>query len=366
VAAIALRHDGHEVHVFEKASELAEVGAAISLWPNALAALGLLRLEDEVRSLGQWEHSGALLKPSGQSLWEFDNRNLMILRPALQEALLRAVDDVPLRLGMRCTGVSASGKSVNVPFENGSDQPFDLVVGADGLRSAVRSAIAPSDTSPTYPGYTAWRAVVHAPGLVPTAWLTIGRGLQFLAAPLPDGHVYWSPMVTMRLEEADRIADHLGFLGERFGSWHQPIPELLKRTSEAACFATPVFCRPPPNWLHRGRVVLIGDAAHPMTPDLGQGACQAIEDAVVLADSLRQLPGNVDLALSEFASRRLKRVRRIVNEARRLGRLNASTSPLAGLVRAAAFKLIPDTQSQAHLLGLNGRAAFEAQLSTTP
>jgi 2-polyprenyl-6-methoxyphenol hydroxylase-like FAD-dependent oxidoreductase len=364
-AAIALRQGGHEVHVFEKTSELGEVGAAISLWPNALAALDRLGLEDEVRAVGEWEEPGTLRKPSGEAFWTFDNSNLIILRSLLQQALLRSVDGPPLMLGMRCTTVKASAQEVSIQFDDGSDHSFDLVVGADGLRSAVRSAVAPGEPPPAYSGNSAWRAVMHAPGLVPTAWLTIGRGLQFLAAPLPDGYVYWSPLVKIPLGEVELIDDHLGYLKERFGSWHPPIPELLCRTDENSCFATPVFCRPPPSWLHRGRVVLIGDAAHPMTPDLGQGACQAIEDAVILADCLSASEGNVGAELADFTSRRLKRIRRIVKEARQLGRLNASTSPLVEIVRTSVFKLVPGGYSQRHLHDLNGREALDAQLSST-
>ena len=147
-----------------------------------------------------------------------------------------------------------------------------------------------------------------------------------------------------------------------FGGWHDPIPELLDRTDAEACFATPVHFRPPPTWLYRGRVVLIGDAAHPMTPDLGQGACQAIEDAVVLADCL--VPSRpLEDSLAAFTERRLRRVRRIVREARLLGRLNSSTSHFTELVRKSMFKFTPSSYSERHLQDISGRAAFDAQMT---
>jgi 2-polyprenyl-6-methoxyphenol hydroxylase-like FAD-dependent oxidoreductase len=183
-----------------------------------------------------------------------------------------------------------------------------------------------------------------------------------LAAPLPDGDVYWSPLVKITVAEVDAIDDHLGFMRRCFGSWHDPISELLDRTEADACFATPVYLRPPPSWLFRGRVVLIGDAAHPMTPDLGQGACQAIEDAVVLAECVSTENRDIDDSLADFTARRLRRIRRIVREARFLGKLNASTIPLADLVRSSMFWLAPSGYSQRHLQDINGRAAFDAQM----
>jgi 2-polyprenyl-6-methoxyphenol hydroxylase-like FAD-dependent oxidoreductase len=169
-------------------------------------------------------------------------------------------------------------------------------------------------------------------------------------------------LVKLPLSEVETIDDQLGFMHRRFEAWHDPIPELLDRTDAKACFATPVHFRPPPSWLYRGRVVLIGDAAHPMTPDLGQGACQAIEDAVVLADCL--IPSRpLEESLSDFGARRLPRVRRIVREARFLGRLNSSTSRFSELVRLSMFKLTPSGYSERHLQDISGRAAFEAQMS---
>lgn len=140
------------MHLFEEASELADVGAAVSLWPNALAALGRIGLEGAVRAQGQWEEDGALRKPSGAAFWRSRNSNLIILRPALQQVLLDAGRDLLLTLGARCTDLTSPSDSPTVILNYGSAHEFDVVIGADGVRSSVRASIAPGDSPPLHSG----------------------------------------------------------------------------------------------------------------------------------------------------------------------------------------------------------------------
>jgi 2-polyprenyl-6-methoxyphenol hydroxylase-like FAD-dependent oxidoreductase len=364
-AAIALHRRGHDVLLYEKTSSFTEVGAGLSLWPNALAALARLDLENRVMSCGQWEDEGAIRSPNGTVLREVENANLMILRSELQRVLLAAMKDIPTVLGARCTGVMADGQTPVLRFEDGSSVEADLVVGADGIRSAVRQSIAPHDDAPRYSGLCAWRGVVRAPGLVDNAWLSVGSGLQFMAAPLPEGSVYWSPLVRLEEGQWEKIKDHRSFLLDRFGNWHEPIPTLLNRTPEDALLPTPVYFRPPPKWMTSGRVALIGDAAHPMTPDLGQGGCQAVEDAVVLAECISVRSDDVDLALSQFEERRLGRVRRVVSMARQLGVVMADNHQPLIRLRTTALRFIPARLTDKRLSAITAREAFEAQLAAT-
>lgn len=363
-AAIALVQRGHQVLLYEKTTSFSEVGAGLSLWPNALAALARLDLEDQVMACGQWEDEGAIRSSSGAVLREIENANLMILRSELQKVLLAAMNDIPIVLGARCAGLEANTLEPVLRFEDGSSVEADLVIGADGIRSAIRQSVAPLEDPPRYSGLSAWRGVVRAPGLVDNAWLSIGDGLQFMAAPLPEGHVYWSPLVRVEEGQWEKINDHRSFLLDRFHSWHEPVPTLLGRTAEDALVPTPVYFRPPPKWITSGRVVLIGDAAHPMTPDLGQGGCQAIEDAVVLAECLA-VSTDIALALSEFQRRRLGRIRRVVREARQLGVIFAEHRlPLTG-IRTTALRAIPARLTDRRLSAITAREAFEAQLTAT-
>jgi 2-polyprenyl-6-methoxyphenol hydroxylase-like FAD-dependent oxidoreductase len=360
--AIAFGQRGHDVVLYEKTRSFSEVGAGISLWPNALAALGRLELENQVMACGQWEDQGTIRSSSGAVLRQIENTNLMILRSELQKVLLRAAKDIPIIVGARCTGVVANARAPALQFEDGASIEADLVVGADGIRSAVRQSIAPDEAAPRYSGLCAWRGVVRAPGLVENAWLSVGNGLQFLAAPLPHGHVYWSPLVRLEEGQWESIEDHRGYLFDRFRTWHDPIPTLLDRTPEDALVPTPVYFRPPPKWITRGSVALIGDAAHPMTPDLGQGGCQAIEDAVVLAECISVI-GDIARGLSKFQERRLGRIRRVVRGARQLGVVMAEHHQFLTPIRTGALRAIPAGLTDKRLSAITARGAFEAQLA---
>lgn len=361
-AAIALGRRGHHVRLYERTETFVEAGAGLSLWPNALAALDRLGLEDQILSEGQWEDEGNIRSPSGAELRKVENSNLIILRATLQRRLLAEANGTPIALGARAVRVTSPPSRPTLHLDDGRSAEADLVIGADGIRSAVRQAVAPSEPPPRYSGLCAWRAVVRAPGLVRNAWLTVGRGLQLMVAPLPDGDVYWSPLVRLPEGAWEGITSPREFLLSRFGAWHEPIPSLLALTPEEAILPTPVYFRPPPTWLSRGRVVLIGDAAHPMTPDLGQGACQAIEDAVVLAECLSVGGTNLDLAVADFTRRRLARVRRVVRKTRQLGVLHAAQSPPAMLVRDSLLRLAPACIADRQLAAITGRQAFHAQM----
>jgi 2-polyprenyl-6-methoxyphenol hydroxylase-like FAD-dependent oxidoreductase len=361
---VGLQHAGFDVEIVERAGDLAGIGAGISLWPNALAALNELGVEAAVAAEGIEFASGNIRRPSGEpfSIFEpeqmrryFDGMPVLMHRADLQRVLLDAAKNIDITLGTGCQSVVTEGEEVTVRLSDGSTRTADLVVGADGVRSAVRASVDPS--RPRYVGLAAWRAVISTAVPVRDSWLSIGHGKQFLAAPLSEGRTYVSGLLPMS-EGAFTEIPHLGpFLRESFQGWHDPIDQLIGDTPEDAYIRGDVYDRPRPSRLCWGRVALIGDAAHPVTPDLGQGGCLAIEDAVVLARCL-QLVEDIPGVLKLYEQARLPRVRTIVFESHWTGKVFASPNPVIEAIRSAILRGMPTRTRLRHLSRYASRDAF--------
>ncbi len=355
-AAIALRRSGMEATVFERAGELREIGAGISLWANAMKALRKLGVHDVVWAAGRpLQPGGELRSASGEVFYEvsaaameerFGDVTLALHRADLQEALLGALDADAVYLDAEFRGFEQDEKGVVARFAGGRFVRGDLLVGADGLRSTVRARLL-GDGPPLYAGYTAWRGVAKLEddlvqdGAGFEAW---GRGERFGLVKLGQGRVYWFATKNAPEGEDDAGQDPRQGRKEellaRFGGWHEPIPTVIEATQESDIHHDGVYYREPVERWGEGRATLLGDAAHPMTPDLGQGACQAIEDAVVLAGCFQE-GRNVEAALRLYEARRLDRTAYVVRQSRRLGRLGQLENPLVCALRDATLKAIP-------------------------
>lgn len=352
-AAIALRRAGFSaIEVHERAPEIREVGAALTLWSNALHALARLGLDAAVRAAGTEVAVGEFREPSGKVLVstpvaevarELGAPCVCLHRADLQAILVRAAAGVALRLGSACAGVRAADSlEPRLLLEGGGEVAADVVVGADGLRSAVRASLF-GPAPPRYAGYPCWRAIArfrderHLPrGLAFETW---GPGARFGAIGVGAERVYWFASVNEPEGGTDE-GDPRRRLLERFGPWHAPIRALIESTPAESVQRLDILDRPPARTWGRGRVTLLGDAAHPTTPNLGQGACLAIEDAIVLADVLR---GASDLAsgLREYEARRRARTAAVVRRSRRLGAMGQLGSAVLCRVRNAAMRLSP-------------------------
>jgi 2-polyprenyl-6-methoxyphenol hydroxylase-like FAD-dependent oxidoreductase len=335
--------------VLEQASEMREVGAGVLLWPNAMRVLQRLEVGAAIEDAGAVAANAAFRSsrgaPLGAGLAErvvarVDAPTVVVHRGLLQTILLAALDQHDLRLGARCVGVAQDAEGATVSLADGSTEHGDLVVGADGLHSQVRTVLV-GDGRPRYSGYTAWRAIVPldrslADRLRPgESW---GRGCLFGVAMLGGSQAYWWASARTGEGVGGSPAEEKAAVERRFRIWHDPIPELIDATLEQAIVRTCQYDRPPLRHWSAGRVGLLGDAAHPMLASLGQGACQAIEDAAALGDAVG---GGADVtsALRAYGVRRAPRAAAVARRSHKVARLSHLRHPLAVAARDAFLRL---------------------------
>jgi 2-polyprenyl-6-methoxyphenol hydroxylase-like FAD-dependent oxidoreductase len=350
-AAIALRRAGVDVRVFERAAVIREVGAGISLWGNAIAALNRLGLADDVRSASVSYRVGGLRAPDGSVLSAISDEEarlfdspVVLHRADLHEVLLSAVPTGTVHLDTACTGFSQRPAGVTVTLSGGRTEDADFLIGADGLNSVIRAGLHGHD-EPRYAGCTAWRAVVDF-GEPVRATETWGRGQLFGQVPISRGRVYW--YAGKRVPPGGRSANPNEELADLYKGWHAPIEALIAATPSAAILRNDLFDRPVLRRWGRERVTLLGDAAHPMTPFLGQGACQALEDAVVLG---HVLSGATDLAeaLRRYEAHRIPRANTFVTRSRGTGQLALLRNRILVWLRNAALRRIPRAAQARHI-----------------
>ncbi|GAB4583578.1 FAD-dependent monooxygenase [Nocardia sp. IFM 10818] len=334
--AVAFTRRGWEVEVLERAERITEVGAGLSLWSNALRALDALGLGERVRARAIEDGSAGIRDSKGRWLSRTDTETLrarygspiVVHRADLLEILRDAVPESALRTGVSVSVARADGTVAH----SAGVSTGDVIVGADGIRSVVRRAVC-GEVTPRYSGYTAWRLVVTPAEPMGDLGETWGSGERFGYAALADGRVYCFAAVTA---PADRPSGGLAELRDRFGDWHQPIPRLLAAADEPAVLHNDIYHLPPLPTYVAGRIALVGDAAHAMTPNLGQGACQALEDAVVLAEVATRDPD-----LTRYDAERRPRTQMIATRSERIGNVAQLSWAPAVALRNAVMRLLP-------------------------
>lgn len=346
-AGIALRKAGHEVEILERSSELREIGAGLMIWPNgarALEALGvrIRALTVQGVSVCNWHGSRLFDFPMAEISKRYGLDVVFVHRADLQAALAESFGRDGLRLAADVTGFREDGARLEVTLRDGTVATGDLLVGADGLRSAVRRQLL-GDGDPTFLGSTIWRGTVSSEGIaLPRGYGVnwFGRGSEFLAFFLVDERIYWAAVTKEPRGERPGPGGHKQDLLERFDHWVEPIPSLIAATDSRAILRNDMYDRPPARHWSRGRVTLVGDAAHPMSPNAGQGACQALEDAVALGDGLGKAT-DLTAAFELYERSRLRRANRVVTMSRRGSRSSQIENPLLTLLRDGLGRLLP-------------------------
>jgi 2-polyprenyl-6-methoxyphenol hydroxylase-like FAD-dependent oxidoreductase len=345
VAAITLHRDGHVVTLVERATGFSPVGAGIVLAPNAARLLDSIGVDVTARgfalpALDVVNAKGKLLSRIDVSRFVDEHGPIWALaRPALHDALIAALPSgVELRLGRAVTALHDVGSAVDVTFDNATER-FDLVLGADGLRSRVREATY-GKTELRYSGVTCYRGIVHHDRLdrAVEAW---GNGSRIGIVPLGDGQVYYYLVIS-----AARRAPALAWPEEfraAFGAFRGDAGAVIDAIDSPPPLHHDLEELDEPVW-GKGRVFLLGDAAHAMTPNQGQGAAMAIEDGVAVTQALA---GGIDGALERYVARRHARVRSVQLDSRRIGDVAHWRSPLARVLRNGLMRLTPASVSAA-------------------
>jgi salicylate hydroxylase len=354
-AAIALSLAGVEVAVYEAAAELKEIGAGVALHPNAMRVLRAIGAEDGVRKIAGRSQSQVLRNGmNGRLISRTDRKEQAASfgiegatahRADLLDVLAALVRPDVVSLGKRCVSVDASAGGTGVAvarFADGSEAEADVIVGADGIHSVVRTALFGQD-APRFTGKVCYRSVIPAAAVAGTPFAA--ENGQWLG---PHGTIVLYPL---RGEELINVVAHYDDDSYRHESWVERCPreevldrytgwdESLLRLFGAGdtWYKWALYDRDPiPAWT-RGRVTLLGDAAHPMLPYLGQGACQAIEDGAVLATALSAAGADPPAGLGRYERTRRPRASRVVLTARERGLSNHLTSPFAAWRRDLAI-----------------------------
>jgi 2-polyprenyl-6-methoxyphenol hydroxylase-like FAD-dependent oxidoreductase len=357
VTAVAAHRSGHEVTVIDRAAAGSAAGAGISLFGNALSALDAVpsRLGARVRAIGGAPVPGSpvgIRTPNGRWLvrstvaehgrLSAESEVVVVHRADLHRVLLDELPPGMVQFDSTCTAVQPHADGATVSW-TGPDGPAavdaDLVVAADGINSRVRRSLWIGDPGTRYAGYTSWRGITSGPVPISSNGETWGRGERFGYAPMHDGRVYW--FATASLPPGTAFPDDRAEVLRRFGGWHDPIPTLIGTTSADAVLHHDIndLAKQLGTFVN-GRVVLLGDSAHAMTPDLGQGGCQAMEDAVTLV-ALINAGGDLRSALHSYDELRRSRTQPIAARARRIGRIGQWQSRFGAGFRDTALRLLP-------------------------
>jgi len=348
--AVALQRQGHSVTVIEERTDTS-TGAGISVWPNGLAALDAIGLGDEVRSAGSPVSAGAVRWRDGRWLRRPDaDRIARTLGEPL--VVLQRSDLMSILVEALSPGTVQFGAAMREPTDIAGEA--SAVIGADGTRSVVARWLN-GPLADRYVGYTAWRGIASVGMDAELAGETLGPGAEVGHVPLGSDRTYW--FATERVPEGQVNADERAHLTARFANWPDPIPALIAATEPGDLLRNDLYDRAPARRWAQGSTVIIGDAAHPMRPHLGQGGCQGLEDAAILGRLIGD-GSDVESAFARFAAVRRRRVMPIVRESRHIGQVLNLRPEWLGSAAAHASALVPESVLTRHLSSLASDGAF--------
>ncbi|BFM83909.1 FAD binding domain protein [Acinetobacter baumannii 25493_8] len=327
---IALKKFGHQVRIFEQTEKILPVGAAISLWSNGVKCLNYLGLTEKIAKLGgQMDDLAYVDGLTGDVMTQFSLRPLIeevgqrpypVARADLQNMLMDEFGRDQIYLGKKMVGLEDKADFVEVHFADGSSTQADLLIGADGTHSMTRAYVLGQQVQRRYAGYVNWNGLVEiSEDLAPAQqWTTyVGEGKRASLMPVADGRFYFFLDVPLPAGLENNRDEYKELLKQYFADWCQPVQQLIERLDPQKTNRVEIHDIEPFTQFYKGRVVILGDAAHSTTPDIGQGGCQAMEDAIYLARSLQINTLGLEDALRRYQNKRNERANELVLRARK-------------------------------------------------
>lgn len=361
--AAALQRRGYDISIIEERMDTS-TGTAISIWPNALAALDTLDLGDAVRAAGgrvtagalRWSDGSWLRHPASERLVSALGEPLVVVgRSALRDILTTGVRNDTIKHGAAATDVVATADGVRIKLSDETVHHADAAIGADGIGSMVARRLNGPLTH-RYVGYTAWRGIAACAIDPVLAGETLGPGVEVGHVPMGSDRTYW--FATERAPEGQVSPEgELPYLRTKLAGWPEPIPSLLTASAPAGVLRNDLYDRSPARSWARGAVVLVGDAAHPMRPHLGQGGCQGLEDAAILGAFVERA-ADLPTAFAQFAAFRRPRIRSLVRESALIGRAINLRPAFLSAAASRATALVPEALFNRHLMSVAARSAF--------
>lgn len=350
--AIALQRKGFKPRVYEQAPELKMIGAGLGLSGNAIKAFSEIGISDAVLEAGTILKCVAIKDIHGHILNETNSEaisekygianNFSIHRADLHEALLQRVNAESITLGKVCIDFQQTTKGVSLSFQDGTTITADYVIASDGIHSVFRKKLLPQSL-PRYAGYTCWRAVIdYAPDNFDREETseTWGPGARFGIVPLSHNRLYWFATLNAKAND-EKLKNYTPKdLLRHFQYFHHPIPHIIQQTKKEQLIWSDINDLAPIKQFAFHNILLLGDAAHATTPNMGQGACMAIEDAATLANCMESFV-SVEEAFRQFQAKRINRTTKIVNTSWRVGRIAQWENPWLMRLRNVAIRSTP-------------------------
>lgn len=329
-AAIALKRCGIATEVYEAVREIKPVGAAISVWPNGVKCLNWLGMKEPLQKLGgAMDYMAYQEHIRGQTMTRFSldplihsvgERPYPVARAELQDMLINTYGREDIHFGKRVTHIEDSGRGVRATFADGHVAEGDVLIGADGTHSVIRPWVLGHQTERRYAGYVNWNGLVEIDEAIAPAnqWTTfVGEGKRVSLMPVAGNRFYFFFDVPLPKGLAEDRSTIKADLSRYFAGWAAPVQKLIAAIDPDTTNRIEIHDIEPFMQLVRGRVALLGDAGHSTTPDIGQGGCAAMEDAVVLAIALQTNSLGVEDALLRYQEKRAYRVKDLVLKARK-------------------------------------------------